>query len=77
MKGLIMTRRDLMLEILGLFCPTEQRFDFTVDRVNDLSEEEWLSFQVYVKNYTKYSWLSALTLMEIIDMACDNWEKGK
>lgn len=54
-------------DLLLLFCKELPLFEIKVNRLNDLSEDEWLLFIDYVKAQARLTYLTPVGIMEAVD----------
>lgn len=66
-----MTKQQAIFDLLLLFCTELPKFEIKVNRLNDLSEEEWILFQDYVEAYRRVPWLTSVGVMDSVDSLID------
>ena len=57
----------LINDLLLLFCKELPSFEIKVNRLNDLSEEDWILFIAYVEAQARLPYLTPMGVMEAVD----------
>lgn len=66
-----MTKQQAIFDLLLLFCKELPKFEIKVNRLNDLSDDDWILFQEYIEAYSRVPWLTATGVMEAVDSIID------